>query len=56
MVDALSLYFKYIGISIRAQMQYRASFILLALGHFLTTGIEFLGIWALFDRFKSLAG
>jgi len=55
-VDAISLYFKYIGISIRAQMQYRASFILLASGQFLTTAIEFLGIWALFDRFKSLAG
>ncbi len=50
------MYFRYIGISIRAQMQYRASFIMQATGHFLITVIEFLGIWVLFDRFKSLQG
>jgi ABC-2 type transport system permease protein len=37
-------------------MQYRASFIMLAIGHFFVTGIEILGIWALFDRFGSLRG
>ncbi len=54
MLDALRLYFRYIGISVRSQMQYRASFVMLTLGHFLMTGIEFLSVWALFARFGSL--
>lgn len=55
-MGALGLYFRYLGISIRGQMQYRASFWMMAAGHFLITGIEFLGIWALFHRFGSLRG
>ncbi len=54
MIDALSLYGRMIGVSIRAQMQYRVSFLLMSLGHFVTTGVEMFGIWALFDRFGSL--
>ncbi len=54
MTDGLALYGRYLGVSIRAQMQYRASFLLQSLGHFLLTGIEFLGVWALFDRFGQL--
>jgi len=54
MLDGLRLYGRYIGISFRGQMQYRASFIMLSLGHFLMTGLEFAGIWALFARFESL--
>jgi ABC-2 type transport system permease protein len=54
--NALRLYIRYIGISFRSQMQYRASFVMLSIGHFLITGIEFLGIWVLFDRFGSLQG
>jgi ABC-2 type transport system permease protein len=53
-LDNLRLYGRYIGISFRGQMQYRASFIMLSLGHFLMTGLEFAGIWALFARFESL--
>lgn len=56
MLDAVRLYLRYIGISSRGQMQYRASFVMLVLGQLLVTGIEFLGIWVLFDRFKSLQG
>ncbi len=56
MLDSFRLYFRYIGISIRGQMQYRASFVMLSAGHFFVTGIEFLGIWAMFDRFGSLRG
>ena len=37
-------------------MQYRASFVMLALGHLAATGIEFVGILVLFDRFGSLKG
>lgn len=50
------LYLRFIGISLRAQMQYRASFFLLTIGQFLATGIEFLGVWALFARFGNLRG
>lgn len=54
--DGMRLYGRYTALSIRAQMQYRASFIMLAVGHFLSTGMEFLGIWALFARFGTLKG
>jgi len=54
MLDSLRLYLRYVGTSLRAQMQYRASFVLYAFSHFLATGVEFLAIWALFDRFGSL--
>lgn len=56
MQDAWRLYKHYIGISMRAQMQYRASFLMMTAGFFLTTVVEFLGIWALFARFGSLRG
>jgi ABC-2 type transport system permease protein len=56
MWNGIRLYLRYIGISLRSQMQYRASFVMLSLGSFLITAIEFLGIWALFDRFGSLRG
>jgi ABC-2 type transport system permease protein len=55
-MGGVSLYLRYMGISLRGQMQYRASFVMQSIGQFLITGIEFLGIWALFDRFGSLQG
>ncbi len=54
MVNTLRLYTRYLGISFRGQMQYRAAFIMAAVGHFLITALEFLAILALFDRFGSL--
>ncbi|MFB3893111.1 MAG: ABC transporter permease [Phycisphaerae bacterium] len=54
--NALRLYFRYVGLSVRAQMQYRASFIMLTLGQVMLTCIEFIGIWTLFKRFGSLKG
>ena len=54
MLDTLKLYSRYIGISIRAQMQYKASFIMSSVGQMIITLIEFVGILALFDRFGSL--
>jgi ABC-2 type transport system permease protein len=56
MLDALCLYGRYLGASLRSQMQYRASFAMLTLGHFAMTGLEFLGIWVLFERFERLEG
>jgi len=56
MLDDVRLYFKYISVSVRSQMQYRASFVMQSVGQLLITGIDFLGIWALFDRFGGLEG
>jgi ABC-2 type transport system permease protein len=55
-VDALRLYVRYVAISVRAQLAYRATFALKTIGQLLVTGIEFLGMWALFARFGSLGG
>jgi ABC-2 type transport system permease protein len=54
MIDSLRLLVRLIGVSMRAQMQYRLSFVLTAIGHFLLTGVEVLGVWALFARFGDL--
>lgn len=54
MTDSLRLWIHYMALSVRAQMQYRASFLFGALGQFLGTAIEFAGIWALFSRFGEL--
>jgi ABC-2 type transport system permease protein len=56
MLDSIRLYFRYLGISVRGQLQYRASFILSTLGHGLITGIEFVAILVLFNRFGSIRG
>ena len=42
------------GVSVQSQMQYRVSFLLLTLGHFTATAIEFLAVLVLFDRFSAL--
>jgi ABC-2 type transport system permease protein len=55
-MNALSLYLRYVAISIRAQLTYRATFAMKAVGQLLVTGIEFFGIWALFSRFGTLGG
>ena len=55
-MDSLGLYRRYLRQSMRAQLQYRTSFVLQTVSYFLLTAIEFLGIWALFARFGSLRG
>jgi ABC-2 type transport system permease protein len=55
-MNAFSLYLRYIVISIRSQMQYRISFLIHVLSHFLVCGIEFLGLAALFHRFGTIEG
>jgi ABC-2 type transport system permease protein len=52
--NALQLYGHLVSQSIRAQLQYRLSFALLAFGGFVTSVVEAVGIWALFERFGSL--
>jgi ABC-2 type transport system permease protein len=53
-MNALRLYGRFVGLSVRAQMQYRVSFVLMSVGQFVVTGVEFLGVWALFRRFGDL--
>lgn len=55
-MTALQLYRRYISVSIRSQLQYRASAIMQSLGAFMITATEFLGILALFDRFGQIRG
>jgi ABC-2 type transport system permease protein len=56
MLNALNLYIHYIRASVRSQMQYRASFIMLSVAQLLITGIEFLSIYVLFARFGTFSG
>lgn len=53
---ALRLYGRYIATSIRSQRQYPASFIATSIGAFASTITDFIGIWALFARFRRLEG
>ena len=55
-MEAFALYRRYLAISIRAQLVYRATFVMKTVGNLLVTGIEFLAIWALFSRFGTLGG
>ena len=50
------LYLRLVSQSVRAQLQYRWSFLLMAVGSLVTSGVEVLGIWALFERFGLLGG
>ena len=54
LLDSLRLYLRYIGVSAQAQTQYKASFVMLSIGAFGNTGLEFLTVWLLFDRFGQL--
>jgi ABC-2 type transport system permease protein len=55
-MNALRIYGRYAAISLRSQLEYRASFVMQAVGQFLITGLEFAGIWALFSRFGQIRG
>jgi ABC-2 type transport system permease protein len=54
--NAIALYVHYAKLSIRGQLQYRASAATGALGVLAITAVEFAAVWALFDRFRQLRG
>lgn len=54
MLDSIALYGRLLGMSVRKELQYRASFLLLCLGQFTITAVEFAGPYALFARFSRL--
>lgn len=56
MTESLKLYFTLVQHSVRAQMEYRVSFVLKTIAHLLLSGAEFAFLWALFSRFGSLGG
>ena len=54
MADSLYVYGRFLMVSVRAQMQYRASFLMQLGGRLIVTAGEFAAILILFDRFGSL--
>ena len=52
----MKLYFKYVGMLLKSQMQYKASFIMTTLGQFLVSFTAFLGVYFMFSRFHSVNG
>ena len=52
----MKLYFKYAGMLLKSQMQYKASFIMTTVGQFLVSFTAFLGIYFMFTRFHSVNG
>lgn len=52
----MKLYVKYVGMLLKSQMQYKASFIMTTLGQFLVSFTAFLGVYFMFSRFHSVNG
>jgi len=52
----MKLFFKYLSILFRSQMQYRTSFLLLSFGQFFVPFSVFAGLYFLFGRFGELGG
>ena len=55
-MNGLALYGRYVRASMRSQLQYPGSFLLTSAGAFLATGVDFVAVWALFARFRQIAG
>jgi ABC-2 type transport system permease protein len=55
-VDNMKLYIKFLGIHIKGAMQYKLSFIMIAIGHFLVSFNVFLGIIFMFNLFHKVKG
>jgi ABC-2 type transport system permease protein len=53
--DTLHLYGSYLAASLRSQLQYRASFLMMTAAVGATSFLEFATVWALFERFGRLA-
>jgi ABC-2 type transport system permease protein len=45
-----------IGIALRSQLQYPASFLMMTAAFFLGTCVDVLGVWVIFDRFEMVKG
>ena len=56
MVEALTRYVQISALWVRAGRAYRASWWMLTVGGFFATGVEFVGIWIVFQNVGSLGG
>ena len=56
MLDSLYVYGRYLSVSVRSQMQYKASFTMQLGGRLIVTAGEFLAILVLFGRFGNIVG
>lgn len=52
----MKLYLKYLGMLLKSQLQYRVSFIMMALGQFLVAFTAVLGVYFMMNRFHSVDG
>ncbi|MFD0588475.1 ABC transporter permease [Paenibacillus sp. GCM10027627] len=52
----MRLYFKYLTIHLKSQMQYRTSFFLMSFGQFFIPFVVFGGLYLMFERFGQLKG
>lgn len=52
----MRLYFKYMGIHLKSQMQYRTSFFLMSIGQFFIPFMVLGGLYFMFERFGELQG
>lgn len=52
----MKLYFKYLSVNLKSQMQHKSSFLLLTVGQFLTSFSAFIGIYFLMSRFNTVKG
>jgi ABC-2 type transport system permease protein len=52
----MKLYIKFFGIHLKSAMQYKLSFLMVAIGQFLVSFNVFLGVLFLFDRFHEVKG
>jgi ABC-2 type transport system permease protein len=55
-MGSLALYLRYARVSLRGLMLYPNSFLLGLAGNFTANAVEFVGVWALFARFKHVLG
>lgn len=55
MINSWRLYCCYVRVAIRAQLQYRVSFLFMTFGYFIMTTSELLALWVLFHRFHAIA-
>ncbi len=52
----MKLYFKYVSMILKCQMQYKASFIMTTIGQFLVSFTTFIGVYFMFSRFNTVNG
>lgn len=52
----MKLYFKYMTILFKSQMEYRTSFLLLSIGQFFVPFLTFVGMFFFFQRFPNIGG